>query len=75
MPKDAALPVGSAANGSSLWHSILDTYGKEILKCASHEFLDLATAMRLETSNARDLISLLAKTGSLGYKGTNSGEY
>lgn len=50
----AALPIGSAANGSSLWHSILDTYGKEILKCASHEFLDLAIAMRLKTINTRE---------------------
>lgn len=74
-PKDAALPIGSTANGSFIWHSILDTYGKEILKCASDEFLDLATAMRLETIDARDLISLLAQAGRLGYKDTQPGEY
>jgi hypothetical protein len=69
--KDAAPPIGSAANGSSLWHSILDTYGKEILKCASHEFLDLATALRLETINVKDLDSLLAKVGRLGHRDIN----
>ena len=66
--KDAAPPIGSAANGSSLWHSILNTYGKEILKFASHEFLDLSTALRLETINAKDLDSLLAKAGRLGHR-------
>lgn len=75
MPKDAALPIGSAADGPSLWHSILDTYGKEILKCASREFLDLATAARLEAINRKDLTNLLAKAGRLGYKDSNSGEH
>ena len=50
---------------------ILDTYGKEILEYASHKFLDLATALQLETINTGDLNSLLAKTGRLGGKGTN----
>jgi hypothetical protein len=71
MPKDAALAVGSAANGSSLWHSILDTYGKEILQCASDQFLDLAMALRLESINTRDLNGLLAKAGRLGCRDTN----
>jgi hypothetical protein len=71
IPKDVAPPIGSAANGSYLWRSILDTHGKEILKCASHQFLDLATALRLETINARDLVSLLAKAGRLGYRETD----
>jgi hypothetical protein len=48
-----------------------DTHGKEILECVSEPFLDLATALRLETINARDLVSLLAKAGRLGYRDTN----
>ena len=66
IPKVAAPSVGSTADDSSLWNSILDTYGKEILEYASHEFLDLAKAQRLETINAGDLISLVAKAGRLG---------
>jgi hypothetical protein len=67
IPKDTAPPIGSAANGPSLWRSIIDTHGKEILECASDQFLDLATALRLETINARDLVDLLAKAGRPRY--------
>jgi hypothetical protein len=34
----------------------------------SDQFLDLATAQRLETINVRDLVNLLARSGRLGYK-------
>jgi hypothetical protein len=68
--KGAVPLVGTAANGP-LWRWILDTHGKEILQCASDQFLDLATALRLESINARDLVGLLAKAGRLGYGGTN----
>jgi hypothetical protein len=71
VPKDAAPTIRSAANDPSLWRSILDTHGKAILKWASHQFLDLATAVPLETINARDLVNLLAKTGRLGYTETD----
>lgn len=70
-PKDAAPPIRGATNGPSLWRSILDTHGKEILECASDQFLDLATALRLKTINARDLVSLLAKAGRLGFRETD----
>jgi hypothetical protein len=65
IPRAAASPVGSIADESSLWRSILDTYGREILECASRQFLDHATALRLETINTGDLNSLLAKAGRL----------
>ena len=71
IPNGAVPPVGTAANCRSLWRSILDTHGKDILQCASDQFLDLATALRLESINAKDLASLLAKAGRLGYRGTN----
>jgi hypothetical protein len=71
IPKDAPSPVGSAADGACLWRSILDTHGKEIFECASHQFLDLATALQLETINTRDLVSLLAKVGRLLYTETD----
>jgi hypothetical protein len=67
IPKDAALSIGNALNGSSLVHSILEAYGKEILEFASDQFLDLAIAMRLKTINARELVGLLAKAERLGY--------
>ena len=63
IPKDAASPTGRAEIGPSLWRSILDIYAKEILECASDQFLDLAVVLRLETINAKDLVDLLAKTG------------
>ncbi|KIM92564.1 hypothetical protein OIDMADRAFT_36506 [Oidiodendron maius Zn] len=64
-PRAAASPVGSIADESSVWRSILDTHGREILECASRQFLDRATALRLETINTGDLNSLLAKAGRL----------
>jgi hypothetical protein len=64
-------PKGTAANGPSLWRTILDTHGREILECASDQFLDLAIALRLETISARDLVELLAKAGRLGYMETD----
>jgi hypothetical protein len=69
--KGGISPVGTAANERSLWRSILDTHGEEILKCASDQFLDLATALRLESINTRDLVGSLAKAGRLAYKSTN----
>lgn len=57
--------IRSAANSLSLWRLIRDTYGKEVLNCASHEFLNIATVLRLETINARDPVNLLAKAGWL----------
>lgn len=69
-PKGAIPPVEIAGNGP-LWRSILDTHSKEILQCASDQFLDLAAKLRLERINARDLVRLPAKAGELGSKGTN----
>jgi hypothetical protein len=54
IPNDATLSIGKAPNSSSLVHSILEAYGKEILEFAGDQFLDLAIAMRLKTINARD---------------------
>ena len=71
VPKGAVPPVGTAAKGLSLWRSILDTHGEGILQCASDQFLDLATALRLESINTRDLVGLLAKAGRLGYGSTS----
>jgi hypothetical protein len=68
--KGAAPPIETAAN-RSLWRSILDTHGKEILQCASDQFLDLAAGLRLERISARDLVRLPAKAGKLGPKSTN----
>ncbi|KIN03298.1 hypothetical protein OIDMADRAFT_53095 [Oidiodendron maius Zn] len=65
IPKDDAPLIGNAAKGSSLWRSILDTHGKEILERASHQFLDLATALRLQTITTRDLVGSPAKAGRL----------
>jgi hypothetical protein len=61
IPEDAALLIGNDTNSPSLWCSILDTYGKEILECASHPFLDLTMALRLDTISTRDLVCLLSK--------------
>ena len=66
--KDAPAVIESAANDLSLWRTILNTHGKEILECASNQFLDLAMALRLETISARDLVHLLAKARRLGYR-------
>jgi hypothetical protein len=51
----AASPVGTATGDSSLWRSILDTYGRGILESAGWDFLDQATALRLETITAGEL--------------------
>lgn len=69
--KVTARPVRGATSGPSPWRPILDAYGREILECASDQFLDLATAQRLETINKRDLVSLLARAGRLGYMETD----
>ena len=66
--QEAPGSTGSAADSQCLWRTILDAHSTEILACASDRFLDLATALRLETINARDLVSLLAKSERLGYK-------
>jgi hypothetical protein len=71
IPKDPSTPVGSAANGPSLWRSIFNTQGKEILECASDQFLDHAIALRLETVSARHLVDLLAKAERLRYIESN----
>jgi hypothetical protein len=68
---DAPPPIGSAVNGLSLWRTILDIHGREILECANGQFLDLTMAFRLKTISARDLVSLLAKAGRLGYREAN----
>jgi hypothetical protein len=69
--KDGTPPIGSSTNGLSLWRSILDTHGREILECASNQFLDLAVVLRLETTGASDLGILLAKAGRLGHGPTD----
>jgi hypothetical protein len=60
-PKDAAPPIGSAANGTLLWRSILDAHGREILECATDKFLDLARALRLEAISRESSILMLAE--------------
>jgi hypothetical protein len=67
-PENAASPISSAPNGPSLWRSILDTHGREILEFASDQFLDLATALRLETISGKDLVNLLTKAGRLSHR-------
>ena len=52
--------------------STLGAHGRQILDCASSQFLDLATARRLETIDERYLVSLLAKAEGLGYSGTDA---
>jgi hypothetical protein len=59
--EDAVPSIGKASNGSSLVHSILQAYSKEILEYASDQFLDLAVAIRLKTIGARELVGLLAE--------------
>jgi hypothetical protein len=51
----------------SLWRTILDAHGRQILEYASDQFLDLAMARRLETIKAGDLVSMLAKADRLGH--------
>ena len=69
--KDAPAVIESTANDLSLWRTILNIHGKEILECATNQFLDLAMVLRLETISARDLVHLLAKAGRLGYRETD----
>jgi hypothetical protein len=64
--------TGSAEDSPCLWRTILDTHATGILSRASDRFLDLAMALRLERINARDLVSLLAKSGRLVDKETDT---
>lgn len=71
IPQGDTAPVRPGANGLYLWRSILDTHGQGILQCASDQFLDQAITLRLGSINTRDLVSLLAKAGRLGYNDTD----
>jgi hypothetical protein len=45
--KDAFFSIGKAATGTSLVRVILKSYGKEILKFVSNQFLDLVVGVQL----------------------------
>ncbi|KIM96197.1 hypothetical protein OIDMADRAFT_33577 [Oidiodendron maius Zn] len=50
---------------------ILNSYNREILKCASDQFLDLDKALRLKPIDARDLVNLLTKAERLEHREAN----
>ena len=54
-------------HSSCLWRTILDAHGREILDCASDQFLDLALSRRLKTIKARELVCLLVRAERLRY--------
>jgi len=68
---DAGLSIERASKSSSLVHSILEAYGKDILEFASDQFLDLAVAIRFKTIDARELLGMLAEAERLGYSKTD----
>jgi hypothetical protein len=56
-----------ATGDSSLWRTILDEHGEDILEHASDQFLDLVMSRRLKTIKAEDLVCMLARADRLGY--------
>jgi hypothetical protein len=71
LSNDTSPATARAEESSTLWRTILDPHGGQILEYASDQFLDLAVSRRLKSINARDLINLLANAERLGYIDTD----
>lgn len=69
--RDAAPATGRGEESSTLWRTILDAHGGQILEYASDQFLDRAVSRRLKSIKTRDLVNLLANAERLGYKETD----
>ncbi|KAI9745588.1 MAG: hypothetical protein M1818_001122 [Claussenomyces sp. TS43310] len=70
-PSDGGLSIERASKSSSLVHSILEAYDKDILEFASDQFLDLAVAIRFKSIDARELVGISAEAERLGYSKTD----